>query len=508
MLRDGSSATGGTGQRLPVESAASAAAPPVAAAGLSPAVAAGLSPAAAAAGLSPASPAAADPSPAAAAAVATDLSSVSPAALSSAAVATPMPASSGCSGGGVCVGVVDVAGLSDEGLRGRLGVIGRSESTLAAMKTAVLGEIARRHDTAAAERAARVELAASGRSARSDVRLAVSLEAPDATREALAGGAIPAAHARLIARAAGEGPIDEAYLAAAAQPQGYDEFRRTVRRHQADRNGDDGQSLLERQRQDRSGRVFTSTETGMVVLNAHFDPIAGAHITAIVAAKERELYRDEDPDRRPSHHQHTADAIAKLMLEPDAKERPRRGGHLAADRCRLRRRQPTARQRAPRGRHTHPNQRTRAPRLRRADPARRVQPSNRRHGNGPKPPHRHRRPARCTGLSRPGLCRLRQIADLLPSTPHHPLGTRRTHRPQQPRARVQPLPPPHPRRRLASTPPPHQPPLRTPPTKPNTPITTTSRPAGRPPAGPTRDGPTADQSSDRRQDRWLATGDR
>ena len=226
----------------------------------------------------------------------------------------------------MCVGVVDVAGLSDEGLRGRLGVIGRSESTLAAMKTAVLGEIARRHDTAAAERAARVELAASGRSARSDVRLAVSLEALDATREALARGAIPAAHAKLIARAAGEGPINEQYLAAAAQRQGYDEFRRTVRRHQADRNGDDGKSLLERQRQDRSGRVFTSTETGMVVLNAQFDPIAGAQISAIVAAKERELYRDEDPTDRPSHHQRTADAIAKLMLEPDARGRPRRGG--------------------------------------------------------------------------------------------------------------------------------------------------------------------------------------
>ncbi|WP_420625980.1 HNH endonuclease signature motif containing protein [Candidatus Poriferisodalis sp.] len=253
-----------------------------------------------------------------------------PVALTAAVAAGSVPAAGavvcgGCAGGGVWVADADVRGLGDEELTARLGVIGRAESSLAAMKAAALSEIARRHDTAAAEHAARAQLAASGRSARSDVKLGLALDSLDVTREGLASGVIPGAHAKLIARAAGEGPIDEKHLASVAQQQGYDQFRRTVQRHQADQAADDGKSLLERQRENRSGRVFTSSETGMTVLNAQFDPVIGVQIAAVVAAAERDLYRDEDPDNRPSHHQRTADAIAKLLLEPSAAGR-RRGG--------------------------------------------------------------------------------------------------------------------------------------------------------------------------------------
>ncbi|MCQ3814718.1 MAG: hypothetical protein KTU85_09945, partial [Acidimicrobiia bacterium] len=47
----------------------------------------------------------------------------------------PSSMASGCGTvGSVCVGLVDEVGLSDEGLRSRLKVLGRAESTLAAMK--------------------------------------------------------------------------------------------------------------------------------------------------------------------------------------------------------------------------------------------------------------------------------------------------------------------------------------------------------------------------------------
>ncbi|WP_428116467.1 HNH endonuclease [Candidatus Poriferisodalis sp.] len=221
--------------------------------------------------------------------------------------------------GGVCVAAADAAGLSDGGLRGRLRVIGQAESALAAMKAAVLGEIARREDAERAERAARDVLGAPRRDAKRDVELGVQLRTLDVVRRALDEGAMPLAHARLIARAAAEGPIDEEMLADAARIQSYEQFARTVRRHQADVSIDDGKSLLDHQREQRSGRVFTSSDNGMVVLGAEFDPITGAQLASAISAKERELWRSEDPAARRSPQQRTADAIAELILELDGK---------------------------------------------------------------------------------------------------------------------------------------------------------------------------------------------
>ena len=216
---------------------------------------------------------------------------------------------------------VDVSGLCDAGLRSRLGEIGRAESRLAAMKADVLGELARRRGNADAEHTAKETLSVSGRAARSDVKDAVALGDLDATREALAGGLVPSGHAQLIARAAADAPIDEAFLAERAQHEGHDEFRRTVARHVAEVSRDDGASLLEQQRQQRSARVFTSRDNGMVVINGQFDPVTGARLASVIAAAERQLYHHEDPKSRPTPAQRTADAIAKLICEPNA-QRP------------------------------------------------------------------------------------------------------------------------------------------------------------------------------------------
>ncbi len=214
---------------------------------------------------------------------------------------------------------VDVAGLCGKALQARLGEIARAESGLAAMKADTLGEIARRNGDGAAAHAAADAMAVSGRKARSDVRDAVRLGELDATREGLSAGSVPVGHAHLIARAAGDAPIDDRYLAERAQHEGYDEFRRTVDRHVADVNRDDGASVLERQRKARTAKIFTRSSDGMTVLNVAVDPLTGAQLGTVIAATERRLFQDEDPAARRTPQQRMADAITQLICDPDAK---------------------------------------------------------------------------------------------------------------------------------------------------------------------------------------------
>ncbi|MCY3963170.1 MAG: DUF222 domain-containing protein [bacterium] len=225
-------------------------------------------------------------------------------------------AGGGC-GAAVCVSAVDVAGLSEEGLRGRISLIGRAESMLAAMKSRVIAEATRRSSTVNAERIVCEELRSSKRNARHDVRNAERLSKLPAASEALAAGEITEPHARLIARASSEGPIDEQVLVDAAKTERIDDFSKTMRRHQQEMSGDDGMAILEAQRNRRTSRMFKSADTGMFVWNAEFDPTTGQHIAAVVAEKERELWRQEDPKTRRTPQQRMADALAELILEPE-----------------------------------------------------------------------------------------------------------------------------------------------------------------------------------------------
>ena len=225
-------------------------------------------------------------------------------------------AQAGC-GAAVCVSAVDVAGVSSGVLRERVGLIGRAESTLAAFKAEALAELARRDGSGAAKRAVREVLRSSPSRAHHDVKAAERLAGLAGTSEALAAGEVPADHARLIARASSEGPIDEAELVEAAKTQTYDELSKTVKRQQNELSGDDGQAMHDRQKQKRSARLFQSAETGMYVLNAEFDPVTGAHVAGALAHKERELWRAEDPKARRSPHQRSADALEELILHPE-----------------------------------------------------------------------------------------------------------------------------------------------------------------------------------------------
>ena len=223
--------------------------------------------------------------------------------------------------GSVCVGLVDEAGLSDEGLRSRLKVLGRAESTLAAMKSRALAELSRRHNKRDAQRLIRDELQTSKRDAKRDVETATRLAELPATSGALNSGDIPVGHAQLIARAAGESPIDERLLVEAAGSEPFDEFMQTVKLHQRDVAADDGQGLLDRQRKKRKARIFESSDSGMFVLTGEFDQITGARIATALTAKERQLWHREDPNNRATPQQRMADALAELISEPSGDSR-------------------------------------------------------------------------------------------------------------------------------------------------------------------------------------------
>ncbi|MCY3851327.1 MAG: DUF222 domain-containing protein [Acidimicrobiaceae bacterium] len=226
--------------------------------------------------------------------------------------ASTVNAGSGC-GNAVCVGPVDPSGLTENGLRARLKMLGQGESRLTAMKSQVLAELSRRTSAADAQMIASDELLSSNRQAKRDVETATQLETLPETAEALASGLIPTQHARLIARASSEGPVDEALLTRSAKTQNFDRFAKTVKRHQQDQSDDDGQSLLERQRQKRSARVYENPDTGMFVLSGEFDRITGARIVTALTAKERELWLKEDPKARRTPRQRMADAVSELI---------------------------------------------------------------------------------------------------------------------------------------------------------------------------------------------------
>ena len=224
-------------------------------------------------------------------------------------------------GGALRVALVDEVGLSDEGLRSRLKVLGRAESTLAAMKSRALAELSRRHNKRDAQRLIRDELQTSKRDAKRDVETATRLAELPATSGALNSGDIPVGHAQLIARAAGESPIDERLLVQAANNEPFDEFMQTVKLHQRDVAADDGQGLLDRQRKKRKARIFESSDSGMFVLTGEFDQIAGARIATALTAKERQLWHREDPNKRATPQQRMADALAELISEPSGDSR-------------------------------------------------------------------------------------------------------------------------------------------------------------------------------------------
>ncbi len=219
-------------------------------------------------------------------------------------------------GGVVWPGVVDVSGLSLLGLRERLELIKTSEAQLAAMKTSTLAEYKSRVGEGMARRMVTETLQTSRQQARREVQTASQFAEVPKTLSALGAGEIPSAHATKIAKAASQGPVDESVLVEAARTQDYGAFTKTVRDHQHEQSGDDGQSNFERQRAQRSLGFFVSPDDGMFILNGRFDPVAGSIIETALADETRRL-RNQNAENNPTvvvgFDQLLADALVNLI---------------------------------------------------------------------------------------------------------------------------------------------------------------------------------------------------
>ena len=220
-------------------------------------------------------------------------------------------------GGVVWPGVVDVSGLSLLGLRERLELIKVSEAQLAAMKTSTLAEYKSRVGEGMARRMVTETLQTSRQQARREVQTASQFSEVPKTLSALSAGEIPSAHATKIAKAASQGPVDESVLVEAARTQDYGAFTKTVRDHQHEQSGDDGQSNFDRQRANRSLNCFTSPDDGMFILNGRFDPVAGSIIETALADETRRL-RNQNAETNNSgdltgFDQLLADALVNLL---------------------------------------------------------------------------------------------------------------------------------------------------------------------------------------------------
>ncbi|WP_420436490.1 DUF222 domain-containing protein [Candidatus Poriferisocius sp.] len=221
----------------------------------------------------------------------------------------------------------DVEVLSLCELRERLGLIKRSEARLAAMKTAALAAYASRGGEGLARRVALEELQASKQQARQEVETASQLSQVPETLDALGAGEIPEAHAKQIAKAASQGPVDEAVLVEAARHEDFGTFSKTLRDHQHEQSGDDGKSLMAKQRERRSFRFFKSPDDGMFVVNGRFDPVAGNRMEAALADEVRRLANSSKDGDQTAFDQRMADALENLVCA-DAKDRKPQGTTL------------------------------------------------------------------------------------------------------------------------------------------------------------------------------------
>ncbi|MDE0217491.1 MAG: hypothetical protein OXN79_13090, partial [bacterium] len=119
---------------------------------------------------------------------------------------------------------MDLAALSESDLSQRLVGLGQAASAISALKAKTLLALSERSGQGAARQAAVETLGASNSQARKELLDAQRLSKAAETAEALQAGEIPSDHAKLIARAASEGPVDETALVEAAKTEDFGQF--------------------------------------------------------------------------------------------------------------------------------------------------------------------------------------------------------------------------------------------------------------------------------------------
>ena len=224
-----------------------------------------------------------------------------------------------------------VTGASVEQLEERIRSASEAKAMVESVRAEAAAELARRQGRARAEKTLRDKSGQSIRDARQELETADKLKDLPVTWDALGRGKISFDHAKIIAKTAQRGNIDEQELVNKAIEQPVDVFARTARKHVHQRSGDAGMSILERQRRDRKAWIRVSGGSGMTVLHARLDPINGAKTKNALSAMTNQMWREEDPKHRPTTGQRMADALVKLLCgedqnEEDNKTQKKRGG--------------------------------------------------------------------------------------------------------------------------------------------------------------------------------------
>lgn len=204
------------------------------------------------------------------------------------------------------------------GLQEQMRTATRAKAQAEAIRARAAAEYSRRVGDKATEKELRKQSRQSARGTRTEVKVATQLKDLPQTRKAFQEGEITYGHAKVIAASAGRvNNIDEQELVNRAKTEPVDVFSRTARRHEQQRSDDDGVGMLEAQKRSRRAWIKTDRDDGMTVLFARFDPITGARIRNALSHRTNQLWREEDPNHRPSTEQRLADALADLICRPD-----------------------------------------------------------------------------------------------------------------------------------------------------------------------------------------------
>ncbi len=157
--------------------------------------------------------------------------------------------------------------------------------------------------------------------ARKQAKTVEVLKALPTTLDAVQDGWIPMDHARLMGESHQRVPLgddQEFELIALAITQDFDQFRKTVDRHENQRRGDDGTSRLEQQRKRRRASVFDGDDD-MIIVHAELDRLSGERVRTALDDLHDRMFRDDfkaGNDR--THEQRNADALVALITQTPA----------------------------------------------------------------------------------------------------------------------------------------------------------------------------------------------
>lgn len=219
-----------------------------------------------------------------------------------------------------------LAGAGCEALEQVIAAGGRLRSAVEALLLAATAAL--EADRKGSGRAAlRNEARMSARSAARKAAVSGQVAQMPTVARGLASGALTVEHAEVLAdtaRRCGPDAVDGAagLLETAAQSSP-DVLRRDAQRFVAQHDPAAAESLLGRQRRERSAALFTDDETGMGVLNARFDPVSFALVLQAVENYNDALWRldggrDGTPEQVRGNRQRLADSVFEMLTGRNA----------------------------------------------------------------------------------------------------------------------------------------------------------------------------------------------